>query len=68
MTALSPRHRQIVELVGRDGKSYPEIGRRLHISKHTVKTHVRLIVKRIGFDLPPRGAMTRYYWTEMQGR
>ena len=37
---LTRREREILKMVA-DGKTYPQIGERLFISRETVKTHVR---------------------------
>ena len=68
MIHLSPRHHQIVELVAK-GFSYPKVAKRLGIHHETVRTHVRVIVKRLNSDEPPRIAMCAYYlqWTRTQG-
>lgn len=60
MIHLSPRHRQIVELVA-NGWSYPKIAKKLGIHHETVRTHVRVIVKRLRSDQPPRVAMCEHY-------
>lgn len=60
---LTPRQLEVVELVAR-GKRYPEIGRLLGISPHTVKNHAENAKDRIGSALPLREALTRWYWEE----
>lgn len=60
MIHLSPRHRQIVELVAK-GWSYPKVAKRLGIKHETVRAHIRVISKRLGSDDPPRVAMCDYY-------
>lgn len=47
MTALTSRHQEIVQLVGRDGLSYPKAATRLGISEHTVRAHIRVICDRL---------------------
>jgi len=44
---LTPREREIVELIGA-GCANKEIARRLHIELHTVKNHVSNILKKLG--------------------
>lgn len=45
-TPLSEREREILRLVA-EGMSNREIGRRLHLSEETVKSHVRHILARL---------------------
>ena len=68
MTALSPRQRQIVILVGRDGKQWKTVARELDISISTVRNHVATIISRSGTDRAPREAMVELYWREVLGR
>ncbi len=65
MTHLSPRHREIVDLVGGKGKTYDQVGHILGISPHTVIQHVRVICDRADLDLRPRAVLARIYWTEI---
>jgi RNA polymerase sigma factor (sigma-70 family) len=44
---LSPREREILGLLG-GGWSIAQIGRELHISAHTVRTHLRNILEKLG--------------------
>jgi DNA-binding NarL/FixJ family response regulator len=46
---LSPREQEVARLVA-DGLTNKEIGARLFISEHTVDTHVRSILNKLGFD------------------
>jgi predicted ATPase/DNA-binding CsgD family transcriptional regulator len=46
---LSPREREVARLVA-DGLTNKEIGARLFISEHTVDTHIRGILNKLGFD------------------
>lgn len=62
MTRLSPRERQIVECVGGEGLSNPATARKLGISIHTLKTHVRRIVKKAGDGRPPRELLVSLHW------
>lgn len=43
---LSPRHREIIQLVGKDGCTYREVAERLGISRKTVEAHISVIVRR----------------------
>jgi DNA-binding NarL/FixJ family response regulator len=43
---LSPREKNILEAISR-GDSFPEIGRKLFISPHTVKSHVKNIYRKL---------------------
>ena len=52
---LSRREREVAELVA-DGLSNREIGARLFISEHTVDSHVRGILNKLGFDSRARVA------------
>jgi two-component system, NarL family, nitrate/nitrite response regulator NarL len=45
--ALSPREREVLVLIA-DGLSAPEIGRRLHVSPATVKTHLQSLYEKLG--------------------
>jgi two-component system, NarL family, nitrate/nitrite response regulator NarL len=44
---LSPRERQILELIAK-GSSAPQIGRELHLSTGTVKTHMLHLYEKLG--------------------
>jgi DNA-binding NarL/FixJ family response regulator len=46
---LSPREREILRLLA-DGKTNDEIGKVLHISPHTVRTHLRRAMKKLEAD------------------
>ena len=66
---LSPRQREIVELVGRDGLSYKGVARSLGISVHTVRTHVEGICRRTETDgRPPREHLILLYARELGPR
>lgn len=43
---LSPRHADIVKLVGGEGLTYAAAATELEISEHTVRSHVRVICER----------------------
>ena len=45
--ALSPREREVLELIA-EGLSAPDIGRRLHLSPATVKTHLQGLYEKLG--------------------
>lgn len=65
MTALSPRHLEIVTYVGRDGMSYEQVADALAISPHTVRHHVREICRRTSAERPPREQLVQLYWCEV---
>lgn len=64
---LSPRQREIVTLVGRDGLSYLGVARTLGISVHTVRTHVRAVVERANpaAKRKPREVLVKLYYAEV---
>jgi len=66
MIPLTPRQRTIVEMVG-EGRTYVQIAKRLKISKHTVRTHARLVYARLDTELPLRSALVELYWTKLKG-
>jgi DNA-binding NarL/FixJ family response regulator len=45
---VTEREQQIIGLIG-EGLSYRDIGRRLQIDTHTVKSHVHNILDKLGF-------------------
>ena len=45
--ALSPREREVLVLIA-DGLSAPDVGRRLHLSPATVKTHLQNLYEKLG--------------------
>jgi DNA-binding NarL/FixJ family response regulator len=66
VTHLSPREREIVEMLGRDLSSYKTVGSRLRISVHTVRAYVRRIVERHDLrDQPAKTAMIDLYRREL---
>jgi len=56
-TELGPREREIVQLLA-EGKTSPEIAKRLHISTRTVETHRRNIMMKL--DLNSVADITKY--------
>lgn len=54
---LAPREREVIQLVA-EGHSSLEIARRLHLSAHTVETHRRNIMQKLG--LHSVAELTRY--------
>ena len=55
--SLGPREREIIQLLA-EGRTSPEIARRLHISTRTVETHRRNIMKKL--DLHSVAELTKY--------
>jgi DNA-binding NarL/FixJ family response regulator len=55
--SLGPREREVLQLIA-EGRSSPQIARRLHISAHTVETHRRNIMQKLG--LHSVAELTRY--------
>lgn len=64
MTHLSPREREVVELIGRDGPGYKTAGKILGISPHTVREHVRRIAGRVNSARAPREVVVALYYRE----
>ena len=64
---LSPRHREIVELVGREQLSYPKVATRLGIHVSTVNVHIKRICEREGSGDRPRAILTRLYYSGGNG-
>ena len=60
---LSPRHRELLELVGREQLSYPKAAKRMGIHLSTVQVYVSRICEREGSGERPRKVLTRLYWT-----
>ncbi len=58
---LSPRHCEIVDLIGREGLSYKAIAKRLGIAVKTVKAHVYTITAKLDSTRRPREAIIEYY-------
>ena len=59
---LSPRQRQIIELVGGDGLSWKAVARRLGISQSTVRVHLFRLMVKLGSTHRPRHAIVTYYF------
>lgn len=60
MTDLTPREREVVDLVA-EGMTYAEIAVMLDgISEHTARQHARNAAKKTGISLPTRRALVRY--------
>lgn len=64
---LSPRQREIVVLVGRDGKQWKTVAHEMGISLSTVRNHVSAIMVRVQSSRSPREALTELYWREVAG-
>jgi DNA-binding NarL/FixJ family response regulator len=54
---LSPREREVLMLVA-DGLSNAEIGRRLHLSRHTVKEYLSVAMRKLGVATRVEAALT----------
>ena len=65
MTHLSPREREVVEQIGRDGVQYATVAARLGISIHTVRTYVYRLAKRVQGSRSPREKLVVLYHTQM---
>lgn len=63
MTHLSPRQREIVELVGRDGLTYREVGEALGITRKTVEAHISVIVRKADLRMRQREVLC-HLWSE----
>ncbi|MDT0344014.1 response regulator transcription factor [Streptomyces litchfieldiae] len=59
IAALSAREREVLALLG-SGLSNAEIGRRLHLTEGTVKTHVSAILGRLGIRNRVQAALIAY--------
>lgn len=62
---FSPRQRQIIVAIGRDGLTWDAAARSLGISVSTVQCHVARIREKVGDGRPPRDLMVRLYYTEV---
>ena len=54
---------QVTVLVGRDRMPYKRIANHLGIKTETVRTYATVIRDKLGSSLPPRDALTEYFWT-----
>ncbi len=63
---LSPRQRQIVVLVGRDGAQYKTVAKKLGISIKTVHSHIERIVAKYPHTKRPRDVLIELYWCEVR--
>jgi DNA-binding NarL/FixJ family response regulator len=61
---VTQREREVIALIG-DGMSNNEIARELNVATHTVKTHVRNIMAKLGLRSPLQIAarIHREHWT-----
>ena len=59
---LSPREREVLTLVVRDGMSDKRIAKHLGIAYSTVRTHIHRILVRNPSTKKPRMAMTDLYY------
>ena len=59
---LSPRQREIVVLIGRDGCQWETVARQLGIKLTTVRSHTQKILNRYPSTQPPRAALVELYW------
>src|SRR5690606_34647763 len=49
LTGLSPREREILELIG-EGLTNRQIGKRLYLSEKTVKNHISRLLAKLGVE------------------
>lgn len=59
---LSPRERDIVEMVGRDGMLWPDVDASLGIHRSTRRTYVQRILSKFDSTRPPREALVEIYY------
>lgn len=62
---MTKRERQVVDLIA-EGLSNREIGRRLHVGTHTVKSHVHNILEKLA--LRTRLQIASFDWGQSEGR
>lgn len=70
VSALTPRQREVVVLIGRYRLSYKQAARRMAhrymgdrtVSPETVRDHAQTIRDRLRSPLSPRDAVTELYW------
>jgi len=65
---VPPREWEAVELVGGQGLSIKAAAARMAISPHTVEDYLQRTRDRIGSELSPRKAVTRFYWRVRSAR
>ena len=63
---LSPRQREIVVLVGRDGKQYKTVARELGIKLCTLQSHIERITAKYPSNKQPRDVLIELYWCEVR--
>lgn len=63
---LTPRMRDIIVLVGRDGMTYGEVAAALGISEHTVVEHIRRIMERTETTGKRRDTLVALYHEEIE--
>ena len=62
---LSPRERQVLQLVGGEGAQYKTVSKALGISTSTVRAYVSNILRKKGVDRAGReGVVVVYYMTQ----
>lgn len=64
-SALTPREREVLELVAR-GLRYKQVATRLDIAIPTVKAHVASIAKKVPGRSRPLVKLTRYYYRHVE--
>ena len=64
---LSPRQRQIVELVGGEGLSWKAVAKRLGISESTVRVHIFRLMVKLDSTHRPRHAIATFYFRSREG-
>ena len=62
MTDLSPREREVVVLVGRDGKQWKCVAQTMGVTLGTVRSYALRIMVKTGITRPPREAMVEIYF------
>ncbi len=63
---FSPRQREIIVLVGRDGAQYKTVARELGIKPSTLRSHIERILARHPSKKTPREALIDLYWSEVR--
>lgn len=62
MTPLSPREREVVELIGRDGAQWETVARLMGLHIGTVRSYAQRIMRKCNVNRAPRDAMVEVYW------